>query len=72
MFRMNGNPSTAPRSQSGLSTTSSRTRTARGRGRRRDDATFIAIAALLAILFVTQTGWVVAQQTDRETSVSHP
>jgi hypothetical protein len=32
------------------------------RGRRRDDATFIAIAALLAILFVTQAGWMVAQQ----------
>lgn len=72
MFRMNGNTSTAPRSQPGLSATSSRTRTAKGRARRRDDATFIAIAALLAILFVTQTGWVVAQQADRETSVSHP
>jgi len=41
---------------------SRRTRSVRVRGRRRDDVTFIAIAALLAIFFVTQVGWVVGQQ----------
>jgi hypothetical protein len=60
MYRMNGNPgSLAPNR-----------RPARLRGRRRDDATFIAIAALLAILFVTQVGWVIEQQADPQTGIS--
>ena len=72
MFRINvnsGSPAanhqlsgTAPRLQSAPSVMPHRNRSARGRGRRRDDATFIAIAALLAIFFVTQVGWVVGQQ----------
>jgi len=41
--------------------TSPRLRSAKGRGLRRDDATFIAIAALLAILAVAQAGWLVAR-----------
>jgi len=52
MYRMNGNPASPAH----------RIRSARLRGRRRDDATFIAIAALLAILFVVQAGWTVVQQ----------
>ncbi len=52
MFWMNGNPSSPAR----------RFRSAGVRGRRRDDVTFIAIAALLAILFITQAGWMVVQQ----------
>jgi len=83
MFRMNGNPSSpavnrrisgsAPRLPSAPSMTSPRLRSAKGRGLRRDDATFIAIAALLAILAVAQAGWLVARQTaPAETSVSRP
>lgn len=48
------------------------THPARARGRRRDDVTFIAIAALLGILFATQVGWVVAQQAHPQTTVSRP
>jgi hypothetical protein len=72
MFRMNVNPGspaanhrllgTAPRLQSAPSGTPHRNRSAKVRGRGRDDATFIAIAALVAIFFVTQVGWVVGQQ----------
>jgi hypothetical protein len=46
----------------GSRVSSHRNRSARVHGRRRDDATFIAIAALLAIFFVTQVGWVVGHQ----------
>lgn len=52
MFRMNDNPNSPAR----------HIRLAGARGRRRDDATFIAIAALLAVLFVMQAGWMVVQQ----------
>lgn len=72
MYRMYGNPSSpaakhrlsdaSPRLQSASSATSRRIRPARVNGRRKDNATFVAIAALLAILFATQVGWVVAQQ----------
>lgn len=83
MFRMNGNPSSpaanhrlsaiAPRLQSDPPMTSPRIRSAKGRGLRRDDATFIAIAALLAFLVVAQAGWVVARHAAApETSVSRP
>jgi hypothetical protein len=83
MFRMKGNPTSpaanhrlsavAPRLQSDPPVGSPRVRSAKGRGLRRDDATFIAIAALLAILVVAQTGWVVARQAAApETSVSRP
>jgi hypothetical protein len=37
----------------------SRTRAAIGRGRRKDDATFIAIGGLLALYFLVQFGWVI-------------
>jgi hypothetical protein len=80
MYRMNGNPGSlapnrrlpeaAPRLQSVPSVPSRRIRPAKTRGRRRDDATFIAIAALLAILFVTQVGWVIEQQADPQTGIS--
>jgi hypothetical protein len=43
---------------------------ARIRRHRRGDATFIAIAALVAILFVSQVGWVVAQQPDPQIGVA--
>jgi hypothetical protein len=39
-------------------------------GRRKGNATFIAIGALLAILFATQVGWVVAQQAHPQAGVS--
>jgi hypothetical protein len=61
MFRLNGNPSSTP---------SRRIRPVRLFGHRRGDATFIAIAALLALFVVTQAGWVIAQQARPETSVS--
>ncbi|CAN5521276.1 hypothetical protein BH10PSE6_BH10PSE6_57870 [soil metagenome] len=61
MYWLNGNPSSTP---------SRRIRPARLLGHRRGDATFIAIAALLAIFFVTQAGWVIAQQGHPETGVS--
>lgn len=60
MFRINGNTNPPAAHRRLL---------ARARGRRRDDATFIAIAALLAILFVSQVGWVVGQQPHAQTSV---
>jgi hypothetical protein len=82
MYRMNGNPgqpaanhrllATVLRLKAHRSTTFPRVRPSRTRGRRRDDATFIAIAALLAILFVTQAGWVIAQQTQPGAGISSP
>lgn len=53
MFRTNGNPNPPA---------ANRRLPKRARGRRKDDATFIAIAALLAIFFITQVGWAVGQQ----------
>lgn len=46
------------------------TRNFTGVRHRRDDATFIAIAALLIILFVMQLGWVVAQPPQPPTGIS--
>jgi len=56
--------------QSALPMTPRRNRSAGVRGRRRDDAPFIAIAALLAILFLSQIGWVVGQQPHPQINVS--
>jgi hypothetical protein len=61
MYLLNGTPSSTP---------SRRVRPARLLGHRRGDATFIAIAALLVLFFVTQTGWVIAQQAHPEIGVS--
>lgn len=61
---------TSPRRQSTRAMTPGRLGVASRRGRRKDDATFIAIAALLAIFFAVQGGWVVAQQERPEAGIS--
>jgi hypothetical protein len=58
MYRMKSNPSSLA------------VKSARGRKHRRGDATFVAIAALVAILFVTQLGWVATQRPHSQASVS--
>ncbi len=79
MFRMNGNSTSLAVNAQTLGATPSphsappvalRRNRSRIFGRRRDDATFIAIAALLAILFVTQVGWVIGQQPQSQIDVS--
>ncbi|HYD05308.1 MAG TPA: hypothetical protein VEC60_06265 [Reyranella sp.] len=47
----------------GTANPSSRIHLAMVRGRRKDDAAFIVIAGLLALLFIVQLGWVVLSKT---------